>query len=92
MLAVQNKVAVRPMAASRRVAVKPVAQMKQASKASLAAAAAVVALSAAHPVRVVQNSYRIPVFRGSWGQCACLGRPGRSRLRATRRGRDRGVS
>lgn len=47
-----KQTAVRPTVASRRVAVKPVAKLSKpaASKASLAAAAAVVALSAAHPV------------------------------------------
>jgi hypothetical protein len=50
MLATKSVSAVRPVAASRSLAVRPVAKA-QASKATLAAAAAVVALSAAHPVR-----------------------------------------
>jgi hypothetical protein len=50
MLAAQNRVAVRPVQASRKAAVKPVAQMKQAKQVSLAAAAGVVALAACNPV------------------------------------------
>ncbi|KIY97609.1 photosystem I reaction centre, subunit VIII [Monoraphidium neglectum] len=53
MLATKSVSAVRPVAASRSLAVRPVAKA-QASKATLAAAAAVVALSAAHPAEAQQ--------------------------------------
>ncbi|KAI8475863.1 MAG: photosystem I reaction center subunit VIII, chloroplast precursor [Monoraphidium minutum] len=56
MLSAKSLSTVRPVAASRRVAVRPVAQLSkaQASKATLAAAAAAVALSAAHPAEASQ--------------------------------------
>ena len=57
MLTAKNVQAVRPVQASRRAAVRPVAQAKAPqAKAQLAAAAAVVALSAAHPVRLPSST------------------------------------